>query len=967
MVMTNNSAKANPTEVTPSSSSSSSSSSSNSLNHTADNQRNHGRSNKGDKNRNRNRNRNRKDSKAGLSSNSHNDKDTTKTDPLPPSLLQEEEDTTSAAQSVQKDEEDIPEHHHCLVCYSPHLHEERGIAPCGHDSVCASCHLRLRSLLSDKRCPICKASNEEIIIDVDPDPSIDRHKSFHEYEKWGNDIGPNYIFRQDVGMFFPTFYYNTKVLPIFSLSCNVPKCRFMNDSSESNAPGTLKGLMNHLASAHNPPLQLCELCIQYKRDFISRLPRFTANQLKEHNKYGDMGAGRKATGSGRMNKGHPMCQFCQPKRFYDLTELHKHLHKEHFECFICKKLGKPLQFFKDYDKLNIHFDREHYLCRFPECLAARFVVFSNDIDLKAHERDVHGLMMGGSTKIQMEFRVRPSGRDGSGVIVQQQQQQQQVPNMRDDFNYGLDGEVFVPDSLEDLNNADGQDDANNNGGQYQQQVEITHGPHAERTAMLREQARLRREELGLGNGSNRAANGSDEAFPTLGSQGSGALMSWIRDGGRSTVSAIRGRNVTELNEENFPSLGTTAKASSTQHASKLRATKRSGSSQPSAITRAANVASQSSRSFANAAIISGIPTSAGAAAHRQPFLASSSSSSYAGANRVAKANLLSADNFPSLGATASGAGTSVNNYASAQAYARNQSANKPMDLTQNFNEHFPEASFSNSKMPSTKKNGIFDKKPPSPIATDNFLAFPPPSSMKNVDGKQQVEAMKQLLGQEKYKQLKRNTKDFASGSLDPESYVTMAMSLFAQGIKDPALWEYIPNLISSCPNESNNKRALRYLESLRYSSGQNSETKISSGSSNQKQNVASGWASTVVSKEATVPSARQSSASQAPSFASSTSAKNTVIPSNNGRSLPSMQLQPKNNWNGNNKIIAANSNTKSTRDVIATTAIGAPTAKTEGKKEFKSAATKQSTSNKDSKKKAKEKKNELRNLAFGKT
>jgi hypothetical protein len=29
-------------------------------------------------------------------------------------------------------------------------------------------------------------------------------------------------------------------------------------------------------------------------------------------------------------------------------------------------LGKPLQFFKDCDKLNLHFDREHYLCRFPE-------------------------------------------------------------------------------------------------------------------------------------------------------------------------------------------------------------------------------------------------------------------------------------------------------------------------------------------------------------------------------------------------------------------------------------------------------------------------------------------------------------------------------------------------------------------------------------------------------------------------
>jgi Uncharacterized conserved protein, contains RING Zn-finger len=911
-----------------------------------------GNSAKGQKsrNRNRNRNRNRKDDSKRPSPNGPNQEKRTV------SLSHSFEDQCQIDKQKEEevDDEHVPEHHHCLVCYSPHLHEERGILPCGHDSVCASCHLRLRSLLSDKRCPICKASNEEIIIDADADPSVDRHKGFHEYEKWGNDIGPNYIFRQDVGMFFPMSYYNTKVLPIFSLSCNVARCNFMNDSSESNSPGTLRALKNHLASAHNPPLQLCDLCIEHKRDFISRLPRFTANQLKEHNKYGDMGAGRKATGSGRANKGHPICQFCQPKRFYDLTELHKHLHKEHFECFVCKKLGKPLQFFKNYDKLNLHFDREHYLCRFPECLAARFVVFSNDIDLKAHERDVHGLTGGGSTKIQMEFRVRPSGRDGSGVAAQQQQVQQ-VPNMRDDFNYGLDGEVFVPDSLDDVNNSNGSnpDDGNEN-GQYHQQVEITHGPHAERTAMLREQARLRREELGLGN-ENDGLNGSNEAFPTLGSQGSGNTVSWIRDGGRSTVAALKGRNATALNEENFPSLGPATKTSNSRLASKLRVTKGNGSNQLSAITRVANVASHSSRSFANAAIVSGMA--------KYSVTTLPSSSSYAASNRVSKANLLSSDNFPSLGACTSGVGTGANKYSAAQAYATKQSSKKAADLNQNFNEHFPEASFSASKTSSAKKISIFDKKPPAQIATDNFLAFPPPSSMKSVDGKEQVEAMKQLLGQEKYKQLKRNTKDFATGSLDPESYVTLAMSLFAQGIKDPALWEYIPNLISSCPNESQNKRALRYLESLRYSSGINSETKQLS-SNNRKQSVASGWTSTVLTSGTSIASARQSESSQATVYGTSASAKHPILPSISDRSVPSVQVNSNNDWNGNNKSVAAISNTKSGNVIAPAARSGTQTVKKKSN-ESKSVP-KQSNGNKDSKKKAKEKKNELRNLAFGK-
>ena len=111
--------------------------------------------------------------------------------------------------------------------------------------------------------------------------------------------------------------------------------------------------------------------------------------------------------------------------------------------------------------------------------------------------------------------------------------------------------------------------------------------------------------------------------------------------------------------------------------------------------------------------------------------------------------------------------------------------------------HFPAPSMSGSSKSAVKKNTVFDRKPAAQIATDNFLAFPPPSASKKVDGMDQVDGMKQSLGQAKYKELKRKTKDFALGSLDPESYVTAIVSLFDGGIKNPSLWEYIPNLILS--------------------------------------------------------------------------------------------------------------------------------------------------------------------------
>ena len=842
--------------------------------------------------------------------------------------------TKPAPQLEDEDDADAPEHHFCLICYTPRLHLERASTPCGHDEACGSCHLRLRSLHGDKKCPICKTINDEIIVDIDPNPEIDEHKSFHQYEKWGNDIGPNYTYREDVGMFFPVSFYHSNVLPLFALKCNETQCGFNNDSSESNSPGTFKALANHLATAHSPPLQICDLCITHKRDFVSRLPRYSAIGLKEHDKHGD---------TGFKNKGHPLCEFCKPKRFYDLTGLHEHLNKEHYECFVCKKMEKQHQFFKDYHKMNLHFDREHYLCRFPECLAARFVVFSNDIDLKAHERDMHGLVTGGSTKITMEFRVRGSARDGSGVV-------QQVPNMEDDFSFGLDGEVFVPESLDESE-------------RQEQEPEITHGPHAERTALLREHARLKREEMGISGENGDGAR--EEEFPSLGSSQAAKLINWSKEGATSAVAHIRGKNVTALNEENFPSLGGSG-ARQNNKTAKLRATRIGVNSSFSAMRIAAGGA-MTSGPFANAASSTGMSGSS-AAAQQSSFTSGV-------ANRNSRANL-SDDNFPSLGGgSAPAAASGTNSYAAAQAFAKKNNA-RSSGMNLNIDEHFPAPSLSGSTQIPTKKNkNVFDKKPAAKMPSNNFLSFPPPPSLNATGGKDMVEGMKRALGQTKYKELKKYTKEFASSSLDPESYVTCAANLFEGGIKDPTFWEFIPALISSCPNESNTKRALRYMESMRFSSGQ-SKTKPSA--SNNPPAASTGWASTAASGSASLASISAPPPMQynAPSaYAASASSRQAVSTGFTGRSLPVTQMKQKNSWNGSasNVAVIASARPGSVLTAAATrgpnngtaTKFMAKEKKEEAKAKQAESIAKQGGGN-DKNKKSKAKKNELRDLAFGK-
>eukprot|EP00586_Coscinodiscus_wailesii_P008873 CAMPEP_0172522240 /NCGR_PEP_ID=MMETSP1066-20121228/293020_1 /TAXON_ID=671091 /ORGANISM="Coscinodiscus wailesii, Strain CCMP2513" /LENGTH=420 /DNA_ID=CAMNT_0013305227 /DNA_START=13 /DNA_END=1271 /DNA_ORIENTATION=- len=381
----------------------------------------------------------------------------------------------------------------CLICCTDDLPLARGITPCGHDDVCASCHLRLRFLHSEKRCPICKNVNEKIIVDADNDDSDDGgtapHKPYDDYGVWGDDLGAGFVFRENVSMFFRQEYYDAYVVPLFSFACTIADC--------GHKIGGKKSLLDHLKKAHG--LHMCNLCITAKRDFISQLPRYTANQLKKH-----MSKGIGGIESG--DKGHPMCDFCAPQRFYDLTKLHEHLNKHHYKCHVCERQGRSNQFFKNYDTLAIHFDKAHYLCRDAQCLAARFVVFENEIDLRAHERQVHGgTVDSSSSKIKLEFRVRRSGmEDYEG-------ERQQVPDMESDFSFGVNGEAFVPEALPQQ--------------QQENEPEISDPVHAERTRQLREEAARMRREV--------EERERPEAFPTLAEansvatgQGGGNLVGW---------------------------------------------------------------------------------------------------------------------------------------------------------------------------------------------------------------------------------------------------------------------------------------------------------------------------------------------------------------------------------------------------------------------------------------------------------
>ena len=662
--------------------------------------------------------------------------------------------------------ESHPEDRHCLVCYDVLSYATK--TPCQHDEICGVCHLRIRFLHSDKKCPICKTENEQVIVDENKDAET-HNKHFQDYPIWGDDLGADFVCREDVGMFFRREYYEPEIQPLFGYHCTVPNCTYDGTTPDKNiyeadssskprpTPTPIRGLQDHLRVKHR--LALCQLCVDHQRDFVARLPRFTPAKLKQHLSKGD--------GKGSGFEGHPVCEFCRPKRFYDLNYLHQHLNKEHYKCHVCEQQGLANQFFKNYKSLEKHFDTLHFLCHDVQCVQARFVVFANELDLRHHERQVHGGTSTGSSKIQLEFRVR---RPASSS--------EEVPS-ESDFNYNLDGQAFVPENLpQTAGNASGATTS------VSSSDVALHPLHVQRTALLREQAAEWRE-----------ANSSVEAFPSLAAanESTEGSNSPLRVGWASgtTISRVgRQPDVGAVTEEAFPALGPSESSRSKKPTSGASA-KLQANRQFSAMRTAASAPTTTSWGGSRSSLLPQTVT---------PFI-TANSGSIAATNQQRN---LTADNFPSLGTGSSG--DAPQPYAAANNFFRHQQRAPSLNSTSDFPP--PPAA---SQKTTARDRMVGDSRVGTASLNANILQGPSPS----LSAKVTVADMKATLGKAKYKELKRVTAEFAGGSLESQAYVDIAASLFDRGYADTDFWKFLPALLADCPNKYGAKQALQYMENLK--------------------------------------------------------------------------------------------------------------------------------------------------------
>ncbi|KAL2261660.1 hypothetical protein VTK26DRAFT_3675 [Humicola hyalothermophila] len=254
----------------------------------------------------------------------------------------------------------------CFICANPITHYS--VAPCTHIT-CHICALRLRALYKNKDCPHCRQPAPFVIF------TDDGLKKFEDYTSaditsTDDNIGIKYASEDIVGDTVLLLRYN----------CPDDECDF--------AGLGWPDLHRHVRSVHHK--KMCDLCTRHKNVFTHEHDMFTDKALTEHMRHGDDKPGAvDQTGF----RGHPLCGFCGA-RYYDADKLYEHCRNKHERCFICDRNdARQPHYYRDYNELEEHFKRDHFLCMDRECLEKKFVVFGSEMDLKAHQLSEHGASM----------------------------------------------------------------------------------------------------------------------------------------------------------------------------------------------------------------------------------------------------------------------------------------------------------------------------------------------------------------------------------------------------------------------------------------------------------------------------------------------------------------------------------------------------------------------------------------------
>lgn len=275
--------------------------------------------------------------------------------------------------------------------------------------------MRLRFILGDPRCCICKTDCSTVFVTKALGSFTEAKSDFSEFPP-GVSEGQHgkYWYHEDSQAYFDDVDHYRMMRAMCRLSCSICDSNGADQRRDGgnrrNKFRNIEQLKGHLYHQHK--MFMCSLCLEGRKVFISEQNLYNRSQLRQHISSGDSEVDGSESERGGFT-GHPVCEFCR-NPFYGDTELYMHMSTEHYTCHICQRQHPgQYDYYRNYEDLEAHFRQEHFLCEDEACLAKKFVVFQAEAEMKRHNAIEHGGHMSRSKRnaalqIPVSFRYRRS-------------------------------------------------------------------------------------------------------------------------------------------------------------------------------------------------------------------------------------------------------------------------------------------------------------------------------------------------------------------------------------------------------------------------------------------------------------------------------------------------------------------------------------------------------------------------------
>lgn len=253
------------------------------------------------------------------------------------------------------------------------------VGPCNH-AICCTCGLRLRYLVENQECQICRTQCDQVIMMNHTQFVEDFGEDFEVALQWCKDNKTPWDSELD-DIWFGDEIVVADVFSLLEYKCWYPECMEWSRGAPERQAGyrTIRELMQHVYEKHGK--KFCETCMLNRHSFVSEQYVYSPEMLKLHSVHGDP-----ADGEDPAIDAHAVCEYCDFQCF-NLEALYLHLRKTHEHCYICHRQGKTNQYIPNYPYLETHYAADHFLCDHEDCRDKQPPeVFETEQELRAHQQ-----------------------------------------------------------------------------------------------------------------------------------------------------------------------------------------------------------------------------------------------------------------------------------------------------------------------------------------------------------------------------------------------------------------------------------------------------------------------------------------------------------------------------------------------------------------------------------------------------